>query len=139
MILTNNFSKSGKELKVGIFDQENSRRLLSRMIVMHEYPLSIVEHTGFQEYSISLQPLFKIPSRNTIKGDVIKLYENTKVKMMELLEGNEGRIAITTDMWTSNQKKGYTAITTHFIDSSWTLQSRILRYNYSCYLLFFLT
>ncbi|WJX89399.1 hypothetical protein P8452_71400 [Trifolium repens] len=34
-------------------------------------------------------------------------------------------------MWTaSNQKKGYMAVTAHYIDGSWTLQSRILRFIY---------
>ncbi|KAH1264825.1 Zinc finger BED domain-containing protein RICESLEEPER 2 [Glycine max] len=49
----------------------------------------------------------------------------------KLLDTNEGRVAITSDMWTaSNQKKGYMAVTAHYIDSSWTLQSRILRFIY---------
>ncbi|XVF21307.1 hypothetical protein REPUB_Repub12eG0079700 [Reevesia pubescens] len=50
---------------------------------------------------------------------------------MRMIEMNESRIAITTDMWTADhQKKGYLALTAHFIDSSWTLQKRIIRYCY---------
>lgn len=137
-ILTNNLSKgNGKELKVGMFDQENSRTELAKMIIMHEYPLSMVEHLGFRRFANSLQPLFKVPSRNTIKSDILKIYDFEKVKTMKLLEKNEGKVAITTDMWTSNQKRGFMAITSHFIDSSWTLQSRILRYISSFYILIF--
>ncbi|CAN0918216.1 Putative AC transposase [Linum grandiflorum] len=34
-------------------------------------------------------------------------------------------------MWTaSNQKKGYMAVTTHYIDNSWTLKSHMLRFIY---------
>nr|KAJ0222546.1 hypothetical protein LSAT_V11C200051160 [Lactuca sativa] len=44
------------------------------------------------------------------------------------------KIAITTDMWTANyQKKGYMTVTTHFIDDSWQLQSRLLRFIYVSY------
>ncbi|XP_074379135.1 zinc finger BED domain-containing protein RICESLEEPER 1-like [Apium graveolens] len=47
---------------------------------------------------------------------------------MSLLENNASRVAITTYMWTvSNQKKGYMAVTAHYIDASWILQSRIMR------------
>ncbi|CAA2998440.1 zinc finger BED domain-containing DAYSLEEPER-like [Olea europaea subsp. europaea] len=49
-----------------------------------------------------------------------------RTKVMGLLEGTNSRIAVNTDMWTSNQKKGFTAITAHYIDDSWRLQSRIL-------------
>ncbi|KAH7853298.1 hypothetical protein Vadar_000990 [Vaccinium darrowii] len=95
---------------------------------MHEYPLSIVDHIGFRRYSTALQPLFKVPCRNTIKSEIFKIYEYEKGKTMSLVVHNASRLAITTDMWTSsNQKKGFMAVTAHFIDDSWTLQSRILR------------
>ncbi|XP_021984938.1 zinc finger BED domain-containing protein RICESLEEPER 3-like [Helianthus annuus] len=49
----------------------------------------------------------------------------------EILEKNASRIAITTDMWTSsNQKKGFMAITSLFIDDNWEMQSRIIRFIY---------
>ncbi|KAJ7976283.1 Zinc finger BED domain-containing protein RICESLEEPER [Quillaja saponaria] len=57
----------------------------------------------------------------------MKIYESEKEVTVKFMEDNEGRVAITTDMWTtSNQKKGFMAITAHYIDASWTLQSRIL-------------
>ncbi|CAL5407655.1 unnamed protein product [Camellia sinensis] len=78
---------------------------------------------------MALQPLFKIPSRNTIKSDILKIYKNEKEKIMRLVQSNQIKMAITTDMWTSsNQKKGFMVVMAHFIDDSWSLQSRILRY-----------
>ena len=77
----------------------------------------------------SLQPPFKVPSRNTIRVDIFKMFEVEKHKLKRVLESNSSRVAITTDMWTaSNQKRGYMAITAHFIDESWVLQDRIMRY-----------
>ncbi|KAL6878361.1 hypothetical protein ACP4OV_012531 [Aristida adscensionis] len=49
-----------------MFDQEIARRELSAMIVLHEYPLSMVDHVGFRRFVGALQPLFKIGTRNTI-------------------------------------------------------------------------
>ncbi|KAL4645238.1 hypothetical protein ACB092_02G222200 [Castanea dentata] len=76
------------------FDQAKVRNNLARMVILHEYPLSMVDHIGFREFVSSLQPLFKFVSRNTLKSDIFKIYDNEKEKM-----------AMTTDMWTSSNKK----------------------------------
>ncbi|KAG6482641.1 hypothetical protein ZIOFF_059274 [Zingiber officinale] len=47
------------------FDQEASRCMLAEMIILHEYPLTIVEHHGFRKLLASLQPLFKVPSTSS--------------------------------------------------------------------------
>ncbi|WCJ21043.1 Zinc finger BED domain-containing protein RICESLEEPER 2 [Euphorbia peplus] len=112
------------------FDQDNSRLKLARMIVMHELPFSLADFIGFREYSSFLQPIFKMPSRNTVRADIIKLYEYEKARMMKMFQNNNSRVAVTIDMWTSNRKKGFMAITTHYIDDSWNLQSRIIRFAY---------
>ncbi|XP_028108647.1 zinc finger BED domain-containing protein RICESLEEPER 3-like [Camellia sinensis] len=130
-VLTNNFNREIPKMNSYIFDQDFARKELSHAIILHEYPLSIVDHVGFKRYSAALQPLFKVPSRNTIKSDILKIYDYERVKTLSLVEHNKSRVAITTDMWTaSNQKKGFMAVTAHFIDDSWTLQSRILRFIY---------
>lgn len=119
----------GKQIiNSGTFNQEEARRLLVEMIILHEYPLSIVDHEGFRDFLSALQPLFKVPTRNTIRSDIIKLYKEKMSSTMHALESNKGRISITTDMWTAeHQEKGYMAITAHFIDDSWVLQERVLR------------
>ncbi|KAE8676405.1 hypothetical protein F3Y22_tig00111614pilonHSYRG00082 [Hibiscus syriacus] len=72
-----------------------------------------------------------VPSRNTLKNDILKIYDFEKEKTMRLLEKNRSKIAITTDMWTSsNQKKGFMSITSHLIDDNWEMQSRIMRFIY---------
>ena len=49
------------------FDQEIARKELAAMIVLHEYPLSMVDHAGFRRFVSALQPLFKMMTRNTIR------------------------------------------------------------------------
>ncbi|KAL5560719.1 hypothetical protein UlMin_036930 [Ulmus minor] len=108
-----------------------SMKKLAQTIIRYEYSLSIVDHEGFVEYSNTLQPMFKVVSRNTIRSNILKMYKAEKVKAIKLIEDNKSRIAITTDMWTaSNQKKGYMVVTAHYIDDSWILQSKILRFMY---------
>ncbi|KAE8733017.1 hypothetical protein F3Y22_tig00001644pilonHSYRG00324 [Hibiscus syriacus] len=73
----------------------------------------------------------QVPSRNTLKNDILKIYDFEKEKTMRLLEKNRSKIAIMTDMWTSsNQKKGFMSITSHLIDDNWEMQSQIMRFIY---------
>ncbi|GKA01377.1 zinc finger BED domain-containing protein RICESLEEPER 2-like protein [Tanacetum coccineum] len=114
-----------------MFDQGEARKELATMIILHEYSLSMVEHVGFRCFTKTIQPLFKPVSRNTIKKVIMDMYDFEKTKSVILLEACQSRIAITTDMWTSgNQKKGFMVVTAHFIDESWVLQNRIMRFAY---------
>ncbi|TYH76642.1 hypothetical protein ES332_D04G099300v1 [Gossypium tomentosum] len=56
------------------FHQEDGRRDLANMISLHEYPISMVEHYGFRKSSKTLQPGFKVPTRNTTKKDIMQRY-----------------------------------------------------------------
>ncbi|KAJ9552976.1 hypothetical protein OSB04_017021 [Centaurea solstitialis] len=76
------------------FDAYRSRKDLANMVIVHEYPLSIVEHHGFRKSST----FFKVPSRNTLKYDILKIFYYEKQKTMRILETNASRIAITTDI-----------------------------------------
>ena len=99
------------------FDQIIVRNNLARMVIFHECPLSIVDHIGFRELVKSLQPLFKLISRNTLKSDILKIYDNEREKASKMTDKNGSRMTITTDMWTlSNKKRGFMLITAHFID-----------------------
>lgn len=66
-ILESNFNKGHPELSSYNFNHEIAKKELAIIIIMHEYPLSMVDHVGFKRYSSTLQPLFKVPCRNTIK------------------------------------------------------------------------
>ncbi|KAL0463390.1 UNVERIFIED_CONTAM: Zinc finger BED domain-containing protein RICESLEEPER 3 [Sesamum latifolium] len=120
-----------QELGTQIFSQEETRRELASMVILHDYPLSIVDHIDFRRYSTSLQPCFNMISRNTLKNDILKIYKEQRMKYYNLLKKLKCRIAITTDMWTSsNSNRGFMAVTAHFIDDHWILQSCILRFAY---------
>ncbi|KAK9671354.1 hypothetical protein RND81_12G024200 [Saponaria officinalis] len=81
------------------FSQEVSRKELSTMVILHEYPLAIVDHIGFRRFVSSLNPNFKIISRNTLRSDIMKMFGTEKTLLRKGLEENISRISITTDMW----------------------------------------
>ncbi|KAH9782451.1 BED-type domain-containing protein [Citrus sinensis] len=92
---------------------------------------TVNDKKSFQEMMAHANPVVKPMSRNTLKSEILKLYQIEKVKTLHLLGKNHVRVPINTDLWTaSNQKKGYMVVTAHFIDNSWKLRSRILRFIY---------
>nr|XP_012572851.1 zinc finger BED domain-containing protein RICESLEEPER 3-like [Cicer arietinum] len=96
--LTAKVLQGKKELGTGIYDALNARKELARATILYEYPLSIVEHVGFRRYSASLQPLFQVPCRNTIKKEILKVYQVEKTIILKLLETLPQRVVITSDM-----------------------------------------
>ncbi|KAK3219996.1 hypothetical protein Dsin_013966 [Dipteronia sinensis] len=74
------------EIKTFKFDQDTTRKELANMVILHEYPLSMVEHSWFHRFMRTAQPLFKIPSRNTLKSDILQIYDYERAKLKGLLE-----------------------------------------------------
>ena len=73
------------------FDQVKVRNNLAHMVILHEYPLSMVDHIGFREFVSSFQLLFKLVSRNTLKNDILKIYDNEKEKTLKITDKNGSR------------------------------------------------
>ena len=62
------------------------------------------------------------------RSDIMAQYEVERKKAIEYMAGIQSRVAIISDLWTSdNQKRGYMVITAHFIDEYWTLRNIIMR------------
>ncbi|KAM0865684.1 hypothetical protein ACQ4PT_043104 [Festuca glaucescens] len=115
----------------GVFEAALARKELALMICVHEYPLSIVEHALFRKFCQTLQPLFKMVCRNTIRKDILDMHAAQKELMVRYFANLKYRVAITSDMWTAgHQKKGYMVVTAHYIDESWNLKSFLLRFAY---------
>jgi len=111
-----------------VFDQDVARKELALMIIVHEYPLSMVDHAGFKKFCAALQPAFKLVSRNTIRKDIFDMYQVQKQSMVNYIKKLSSRVAVTTDLWTANhQRKGYMAVTAHFLDDDWKLKSFLIR------------
>ncbi|XP_073366874.1 zinc finger BED domain-containing protein RICESLEEPER 2-like [Aegilops tauschii subsp. strangulata] len=84
------------------FDQYYARVELGNMLMLHDYPLSMVDHVGFRRFVAALQPLFKLHTRNTIRGDIVGRYKMERKKAIEYMSMIQSRVDITTGMWTSD-------------------------------------
>ncbi|CAK9164895.1 unnamed protein product [Ilex paraguariensis] len=108
------------------FDKDCCSREIAKMIILHEYPLYIVEQPGFIALVRTLQPQYNMVSINTIEEDCVSLYLREKQSLFNLLVGIPGRVSLTLDLWTSDKSLGYVILTGHFIDINWKLHRRIL-------------
>lgn len=108
------------------FDQDHCSHEIAKMVILHDYPLHIVEHSSFIDFVRTLQPQFNTVSVNTVQGECVAMYLREKQSLLNLISGIPGHVSLTLDLWTSNQTLGYIVLTGYFIDSDWNLQRRIL-------------
>ncbi|RHN76541.1 putative transcription factor/ chromatin remodeling BED-type(Zn) family [Medicago truncatula] len=108
------------------YSQERCNDKIAKMIILHDYPLHIVEHKGFNDFARALQPQFNPLSLNTVQGDCIAIYLREKQNLLNLVDRIPGRVNLTLDLWTSNQTTGYVFLRGHFIDGDWNFHHPIL-------------
>ncbi|KAJ3685744.1 hypothetical protein LUZ61_014908 [Rhynchospora tenuis] len=122
-------TEEGQKVVAWVFDQMKCRQGLAKMAIAHEYPFNIVNHYYFREFLNDLQPLFKIPSRNTLRADCIKFYEEEYANLYKHLGQLKCRMSFTSDLWTNKGRdRGFMAITCHYIDDGWRLRKRIITF-----------
>ncbi|KAL1554139.1 zinc finger BED domain-containing protein DAYSLEEPER-like [Salvia divinorum] len=107
------------------FDGDSCSFDLVKMIIQHDYPLGMVQQSGFVNFTRSLQPQFNIPSVSLLQEQIMGIYLREKQKLMDLLSGIPGCLNLTVDLCTSNQSLAYVLVTGHFTDHDWKLQRRV--------------
>ncbi|KAL6144248.1 hypothetical protein ACLB2K_054943 [Fragaria x ananassa] len=110
------------------FNQTRSRFDLARMIILHGYPLSMVEQVGFRVFVKNLQPFFELVTSEGVEADCMEIYAKEKQKVSEVLDKLPGKITLTADMWASFGGSEFLSLTAHYIDESWQLKKKILSF-----------
>lgn len=101
-------------------------RLLMIMIAQDLRPLCITESKGFKRFVRGLNPRYELPSRRELTRTLLpSLYDEEVCKVQEEVEKAD-YIALTTDIWTSRQTKGYITVTAHFISPDFECKSFVL-------------
>nr|GEY08463.1 zinc finger BED domain-containing protein RICESLEEPER 2-like [Tanacetum cinerariifolium] len=108
--------------------QAKFREKLAVSIIKHNYPFSYVEHEGTRDLHTFLHPDANLICRNTVKKEVLSIYEREKLKIKKELKKIKGRICLTSDLWTSVTSDGYMTLSAHYIDESWVLRKKVLNF-----------
>ncbi|KAI3457083.1 hypothetical protein Pfo_013746 [Paulownia fortunei] len=133
-IVTVASTKVEQGLKVGNnmgsfnFDHRQSQLDLARMIIMHGYPLAMVEDIGFKTFVRNLQPLFDLVTVSGVEADCIEIYKKEKQRVYEELDKLPGKVSLSADRWAANGGTEYLCLIAHYIDDSWELKKKILNF-----------
>ena len=112
----------------GVYDHDTYVRLFAECILYHGYPLSMVEHKKIRELHRYLNSNVKDVSRYMITKCVKGEHEKYKKIIFEKMKSCMSRICLTCDGWTACTSRSYYALTAHFIDNDWKLNSLLLNF-----------
>ncbi|KAL0362500.1 UNVERIFIED_CONTAM: Zinc finger BED domain-containing protein RICESLEEPER 2 [Sesamum calycinum] len=110
------------------FDYRRSQLDLARMIIMHGYPLGMVDDIGFKTFVRNLQPLFDLVTVSEVEADCMEIYKKEKQRVYEELDKLPGKVSLTVDRWATNGGTEYFCLIAHYIDDSWELKKKILNF-----------
>ena len=78
-------SPQASDLDKWEFNQDKSRRELANMVALHDFPFSIVEYAGFQKFVKSLNPLFELVSRTTVRDDCLESFREERSALRQII------------------------------------------------------
>uniref|UniRef100_A0A7N2MTB6 BED-type domain-containing protein n=1 Tax=Quercus lobata TaxID=97700 RepID=A0A7N2MTB6_QUELO len=110
-----------------VFDEEKSSLDVVRMIIKHGYPLNMIEHERFSIFVENLQPRFKLPSRDTLKAGILRVYGEEKEKLRKYFEMLSCCFHLILSFLTCHGKKNrYCCFTLQFSEDGLKLKKKIL-------------
>ncbi|KAJ1270298.1 hypothetical protein BS78_06G043100 [Paspalum vaginatum] len=109
------------------YEHDHTRQLIAKMIIVHEYPFRMVEHTWFNVLMNWLNPHYEFIGSKGIRKECMNVYESEKEILNKSLRDVDS-ISLTSDLWTSNQNIGYMCLVAHYIDPNWVMQCRVLNF-----------
>jgi hypothetical protein len=107
----------------------NPQEELISFIVEGQHTFDIVQEPKFIKFCRSLNKDYILPSRFTVKRNIMKKHKEMTEKVITFLYENTQKIAVTTDMWTSNSQKPFMAITGHFFDYNFVKRNILIDFS----------
>ncbi|PKA54415.1 hypothetical protein AXF42_Ash000248 [Apostasia shenzhenica] len=88
-----------------IYEHNNIKNIIAKMIIVHEYHFMMVEHLWFNVLMRSMNTSYCKITRQAIKNECVKVHEFEKEYLKKVLKTVD-RVSLTCDCWTSNQTIG---------------------------------
>ena len=104
--------------------------LFVNWVITDQQPFTIVSNLSFQKFLSSIQPRYKLPSRNTLKEMIMDKFKAAQTEVLNYLQLSTSKVSLTIDMWTSISALGILAITVHYINDNWQFEHFVLDVSY---------
>ena len=109
------------------YSSDTARQELCRLIAKEDLPLGFGESPAFEEYiKRAHNPRFSSVSRQTTTRDLIKYYNDCRIKLKTTLQSCTFSVALTSDIWSGNAKEDYLSVVAHFVNDNWELEKRVI-------------
>jgi hypothetical protein len=105
-------------------DSRRHRMTLAIAVATGCFPFAMVDNPGFRFLAQKWVPGIKLPSRTSIRTEIMKLYETYKTHVGRLIEeeATEG-VCTTMDAWTDIEIRPFIGVTISFVDTSFKLRT----------------
>ena len=100
----------------------DKKQAVFEWIILDMQPFKVVEGEAFRKMILKFDPKYQLPTRNTIKNFIIKSFNKRRENIKNYIKNIPGKVALTTDIWTSLKNEGFLGVTLHFIDENWVLR-----------------
>ena len=106
--------------------QEAKHEFLVNWVVVDQQPFTVVDNLSFQKFMSSVQPRYKLPTRQTLKEMILLKFKTAREEICNYLQLSMSKVSLTMDMWTSITTLGILAITIHYINDNWQFKHFVL-------------
>ena len=101
---------------------------LKKFIIHNGLPLLLVDSQSFRNLVRNLNSRIHIPSRKSLKNDIMKNYSDTKSVIKQQLSNKHSKISLALDICTADTMQPYLAITYHFVVPDGSLTTKLLSF-----------
>uniref|UniRef100_A0A453D198 BED-type domain-containing protein n=1 Tax=Aegilops tauschii subsp. strangulata TaxID=200361 RepID=A0A453D198_AEGTS len=94
------YTNISTDKNAGKFCQETSYQELAKMIILHAYPFSVVEHEEMRRVIKNLNPMVGMVSHNDMKDHCTALFQKEKINIKDVLTLSSRRVSLSASIWT---------------------------------------
>lgn len=115
------------------YSKKDMRNALVEWIVADDQSFRVVQHPNFRRFCETMNPivlegaqpdLWKSPQ--SAQKAIIQMYHDIKAMKKADIAVNSSKLSLSTDIWTSPAQTPFMAVTGHYIDNNWKLQTVLL-------------
>ncbi|KAH9620283.1 hypothetical protein KSS87_008209 [Heliosperma pusillum] len=112
------------------YSQKNMIDHMATFVNLEELPFTYGESVNVENFNrLALQPSYSHVNRHTLKDRTMAQYKEQKKELIAYFANFDGRVALTSDTWTSKQNNPFMCVTVHWIDNDFFLQKRIIAFD----------